>query len=360
MDRVGAYFYESKPIRLSDSMGKTLREKLSEILDSITPATPFMIPNKLSSTTADDIKKALDVFESTHNLDANKEEDTKEEDVPPFMQVSGELNKEENNDEAQVEIPTAQDAVTPIENTLSEANQTMDNNMNQTVNPVDTTAEVQPQHSSYSEYMDAFKAKIGTDKYENHEENNIQGPQSYEDPYTRDFKVHTNDAPMNVNANNMNVTTTSEMSDIEKEEIESLISGYSNYNTMSFNELKKIQDGCRTYVIDAQETMNKARDDINDVYSQIDARNSQIRQLEAQINALKDENRVDNESVADIQKVYSEANTKKSLASEKLDEIQEYVSGALSAFNSNMTGSYGMQNNSYEQPDMGGYGRRAA
>ncbi len=303
-------------------------------------------------TNADTIINALQIFENTNNL---TEEENDQKETPAFMQVSGEIKNKDTKEE-------------PSE-TYEE---------NQPEFGTTHTAEIGkdfgvPSHESsgYLDGINAFKAQIGTDKYENGpardftvHTNPEPRVQKNEEQPIRSFTVHTNENPMNVNgsAEHQMNENSSNMSDIDD-----FVKGYYNLEDLSLGKIRAYKTGCEEYVQQARADKMQAGKEINGLDDQIDAKDEQISKLYAQIKNLEAEKNDLNRSKQDWQNIYSEANTKESLGGSKIDEINQFVYQEFNSMNNQMDNNSSYSNSYSSQGYSGGMedsgysrGRRAA
>lgn len=335
-----ANFVGRKAINVSSGMFSNITENKNFANTSTAPTSKFEIPvekeeEKETSATADGIINALQIFENTHDL-TDKDEPKESEKTPAYMQVSGKIEEEpsfEKEEAKDIEIPQVKEE-TPVE---------------------------QHQSSGYLDAMKQFQNSIGAPEYE---ERNTP---------SRDFQVHTNEQPMEARMpegnynygaaneyNSMNVAHTNpsyeenrnmNMGTMEDEEIQDFISGYSNLDDLPLSQIKKYRTGCVGYVAKAEEKMSEASNNINGIYRQIKNRNSQIDDLKEQIRILENENAQDKQGINEWQDVYSKANTEKSLADSKVEQIDGFIYNAFNAFGQSAAPSYN---------ESAGYGRGRA
>lgn len=305
-------------------------------------------------TNADTIINALQIFENTNNL-AEEDKNTNDE-TPAFMQVSGEIKNEEEK---------------PAEEKPSETENT------QTATVGKDFGVPSHENSGYLDGINAFKAQIGTDKYEHTSNRDFAAhinsePQvsKYEEQPMSNFTVHTNENPMNINGsaeiqmnrNNANITNSS-ISDIDD-----FVRGYYDLEDLSLGKIRAYKTGCEEYVQQAKADKMKAGKEINGLDDLIGAKNEQIANLEAQIKKLEAEKTDLNNSKKDLQTVYSAANTKVSLGESKIDEINKFVYQEFNSMNDQMAHNSSSYSNAYASQgysggmEDGGFsrGRRAA
>lgn len=345
-----ANFVGRKAINVSSGMFSNITENKNFANTSTAPTSKFEIPaekeeEKEASATADGIINALQIFENTHDL-ADKDEQKEAEKTPAYMQVSGKIEEEPSFEKEQtqdIEIPQVKEE-TPVEQPTH-----------------DFPMEEQHQSSGYLDAMKQFQNSIGAPEYE---ERNTP---------SRDFQVHTNEQPMEARMpeGNYNYGTANEynsmnmahanpsyeenrnmnMGTMEDEEIQDFISGYSNLDDLPLSQIKKYRTGCVGYVAKAEEKMSEASNNINGIYGQIKNRNSQIDDLKEQIRILENENAQDKQGINEWQDVYSKANTEKSLADSKVEQIDGFIYNAFNAFGQSAAPSYN---------ESAGYGRGRA
>lgn len=331
-----ANFVGRKAINVSSDMFSNITENKNFANTSTAPTSKFEISvekeeKKETSATADGIINALQIFENTHDL-TDKDEPKESEKTPAYMQVSGKIEEKpsfEKEEAKDIEIPQVKEE-TPVE---------------------------QHQSSGYLDAMKQFQNSIGAPEYE---ERNTP---------SRDFQEQPMEARMpegnyNYGAaneyNSMNVAHTNpsyeenrnmNMGTMEDEEIQDFISGYSNLDDLPLSQIKKYRTGCVGYVAKAEEKMSEASNNINGIYRQIKNRNSQIDDLKEQIRILENENAQDKQGINEWQDVYSKANTEKSLADSKVEQIDGFIYNAFNAFGQSAAPSYN---------ESAGYGRGRA
>lgn len=287
------------------------------------------------TTNADTIINALQIFENTNNL--GSEEDTKE-DMPTYMQTSKEITETQDsiiNEPAEIEEEPRFKTDEDIQETNSH------------------------ESSGYLDGIKAFKAQIGTDKYEEpvrdftvHTNESIV-PQAHMEQPKRDFKVYTNDQ----DNSKRDFKETQMDSDIDD-----FVKGYYNLDDLSLSKIKSYKTGCEDYVQQARANKAQAGQEINSIDDQIDTKDAQINELYAQIRTLEAAKDELGQSKQKWQNVYSKANTEESLGVSKIDEINRFVYQQFNSINQmdKSTGYTSYSQASYESSENTGYSRRAA
>ena len=287
-----------------------------------------------AATNADTIINALQIFENTNNLGSEEEQ---MEEVPSYMQVSSEIKDEQPSMDQSVEEEEPQFD-------MSQAN-----DANQEINS--------HEGSGYLDGIKAFKAQIGTDKYEEparnfsvHTNENPM-PQAHIEQPIRDFKVHANDNTSEIKGTQMD------------SDIDVFVKGYYNLDDLSLSKIKSYKTGCEEYVEQARANKVQAGQEINSIDDQIDAKDAQINELQAQIRTLEAAKDELGKNKQEWQNVYSKANTEESLGVSKIDEINRFVYQQFNSINqmdNGVTGYGSYSAPSYESAEGNGYGRRAA
>lgn len=345
-ETVKADFTGRKAINVSSSMREN-ETKSAQIVastdglekqDFVKTEEKKLVEEKTNDTTnADTIINALQIFENTNNLGSEEE---KTEDMPAYMQTSKEITETQS--------PSMEE---PIESEEPHFEISKEN---------DEVQETSNHESSgYLDGIKAFKAQIGTDKYEEpvrdftvHTNENVM-PQVHMDKPKIDFKVHTSDRE-----NNRRDFKETQMDS----DIDDFVKGYYNLDDLSLSKIKSYKTGCEDYVQQARANKAQAGQEINSIDDQMDEKDAQINELYAQIRTLEAAKDELGQSKQEWQNVYSKANTEESLGVSKIDEINRFVYQQFNSINQmdNNAGYSSYSQTSHESSESTGYSRRAA
>ncbi len=239
-------------------------------------------------TNADTIINALHIFENTNNLEANDSQKDPIDENPPYMQVSGKIAKEsQENIDGSLETPEEPKFEIPQSEQMEPKSMI-------------------PSHegSGYLDDINAFKAQIGTNKFE--------------DP-SNSLPISTNADLKVKNTINPVSETSIRNSSAQNLNIDEFVNGYVSLDGLSVSELKSYKAGCDEYVAAADANMNQLSAEMNDIDAQIQSLQMirQTKQAEYNDAKLKKANGlikftdIDNEfdrRMADLQSAMSDTN----------------------------------------------------